>query len=268
MTTSTPTKRKSTSPPRNPDTAEMTQFTGRLATYGFPPRMPQRTFQTREMSMVSDIVSVIARNNEVGLIDGAPGLGKTCAAIHAAQALNVPAVYLAISTNPDPNDIHRMLLTAIQGTRATGSRVSMEAQLFDLLPQWGGLIVVDEAQYLRYRGIQTLRYLHADGASRCSMLLAGWEAKKIVNKHEDLASRIAITYQFTGLDDDELVPFVRTCFPSLKKIKDTEIRQMNEIYAHGMPRAWSKAVSLCSEIEQPSFEAMTSAFLMYRGVAS
>ncbi|CCG06991.1 AAA family ATPase [Pararhodospirillum photometricum] len=110
--------------------------------------------------ITADLVAVV----------GAPGVGKT--ATLEQFRLSSPNVWLA-TMSPDTSSKVPMLeeLGYAMGLNVTGGAASMRRQIAARIRNTGGLIIIDEAQHLDAKAIETLRIIH--DTTKIGMILCG-----------------------------------------------------------------------------------------------
>lgn len=111
------------------------------------------------------------------VVIGAPGVGKTVTLENFRQTGS--SVWLA-TMSPDTSGKVPMLeeLGFAMGLNLTGGAAKMRREIAARVRNTGGLIVIDEAQHLDARAIETLRGIH--DATRTGMVLCG-NPKLLVN---------------------------------------------------------------------------------------
>ena len=174
------------------------------------------------------------------MLDGPPGTGKTQTAEIIAACAGVDVVTVTMPYRPAPHALLRLVIQGFTGDIPDGMQAHLINDAIACLRNWGGLLIVDEVQNAGTPGIQTLRHLHDDSRCKFAMLLVGWNALSIVRQHPDLDSRIKARTIFETLRGTDLSDFINQFDNRLKATPVPVIRSLNDRYAMGNIRAWSK----------------------------
>jgi hypothetical protein len=133
------------------------------------PKKPE--FVATEIAQeIQTVLSFCRLNDDIGVIVGDPGIGKTMTLKKYAD--ENPNVVL-ISANPalrSPNSLLDELLYSL-GKKETGKLAAKQRSLIKYLSDSGMMIIIDEAQHLTYSSLETIRAIY--DATRISLVLAG-----------------------------------------------------------------------------------------------
>jgi len=180
---------------------------------------------------------------QIGLIDGPPGTGKTTFAQWAAEQSGLPSAIAVMPENPAPLDLLRISITAVTGCNPSGqTKTEMEAEMIAALSEWQGLLILDEIQNVRSRGLNESRYLHDMTRPKFPLLLVGAGALPAVKESAPLDSRVRFKRVFKTLRGEDLFATVRTIDPRFVDVADNVIRYADDRYAQGNLRRWVSIV--------------------------
>ena len=198
---------------------------------------------------VADIVAADA----MGVVEGAPGLGKTFSVDCAVTGNPTHALcWVQFTGRVTPNDVAAELLGAVTGIPHDDTLRRMREQLRRELAARRCLVVVDEAQQLTKDAIEFLRWLWDDPRSSFPLLLVGghgcWQ---VLSSKPMLRSRIHRRVSFRPLTASELRIIIPRYHPIYRNITAERILEIDEQFAHGQFRAWAEfthsASQLCRE---------------------
>jgi hypothetical protein len=206
-----------------------------------PPRLEldHPLVRTPSFRSAATAMTSLLRRNKIGLIDGPPGTGKSTFAQWAAEKSDRPSAIAVMPENPAPNDLLRIAITAVTGHRPDGdNKTDMEAELVNALGEWQGLLILDEVQNVRIKGLTEARYIHDITRPRFPLLLVGYGAIDTVRENRPLDSRIRLRRRFEALRGRDLFSTVRAIDDRLVGVSDDLIRYADDKFAHGFLRQW------------------------------
>jgi DNA transposition AAA+ family ATPase len=206
-----------------------------------PPRLEldHPLVHTPSFRSAATAMTALLGRNKIGLIDGPPGTGKTTFAQWAAEKCDRPSAVAVMPENPAPLDILRISITAVTGHNPFGdNKTEMEAELATALGEWRGLLILDEVQNVRIKGLTEARYIHDITRPRFPLLLVGYGAMATVRENTPLDSRIRLRRTFRELDGQDLFDTVRALDDRLAGVSDDVIRYADDKFARGNLRRW------------------------------
>ena len=217
--------------------------------------LPSRLELNHPLAMTSNLkradagLRSILDRNQIGLIDGLPGTGKTTFAQYAAERCGRPSAIAVMPENPAPLDFLRISITAVTGHNPHGgTKTEMEAELIESLSTWQGLLIVDEVQNVRFRGLNEARYIHDITRPKFPMLLLGHRALQSVQENPTLDSRVRIRRVFKALQGAELFETVRTISTAFNDQPDDVIRYADDKWGRGNLRRWVSLVETLDDL--------------------
>lgn len=212
-----------------------------LANLVLPPRLEldHPLVKTPSFRRAQSAMSTILKRNQIGLIDGPPGTGKTTFAQWAAEKCGRACAVAAMPENPAPNDFLRVSIVAVTGHNPTGhNKTEMEAELVAALGDWQGLLILDEIQNVGLRGLTEARYIHDTCRPKFPLMLVGWGASRTVRENAPLSDRIRQRRFFKPLRGEDLFTTVRAIDDRFTRVPDDVIRRADDRYAQGILRRW------------------------------
>lgn len=181
----------------------------------------------------------LLNRNKIGLIDGPPGTGKTTFAQWAAEKCDRPSAIAVMPENPAPLDLLRISITAVTGHNPAGeNKTEMEAELVQALGEWQGLLILDEVQNVRIKGLTEARYIHDITRPRFPLLLVGYGAMETVRENTPLDSRIRLCRTFRVLRGQDMFDTVRAIDARFAGVPDDVLRYADDKFARGNLRRW------------------------------
>lgn len=204
--------------------------------------------------------------NSIGVLDGEPGSGKSTAAQMAARSLGFPTVYLTMPANPSQSHLLRELAGEWVGKKfANGARQGeLQEALKDRLVSEPLLLIIDEAQLLKRRGLSILQYLHDAAGWSFPMLLVGYQVKRLLETELDtLDSRVGFTTYFQRLSGERLYEYLDALDTRLSQTDRLVLQHLNDRYAGGCLRNWGHIVATldASKIQIPLTISIANALL-------
>jgi general secretion pathway protein A len=158
----------------------------------------------------------------LGLVTGDPGSGKTaiCRKVAANLHTGLYRVFYIPNSTGNVLDTYKAICwefgLAIERSRAALYRaIRGEVTRLCLESRMRPILIVDEAHHLRSDVLEDLRLLtnyEMDSKNRLCLLLVGQtELRRRIGMavHEALSQRIVVRQQVTGLQHDELEPYIK-----------------------------------------------------------
>ena len=107
----------------------------------------------------------------IGVVVGPPGVGKTATIEHYVQEMG-DTISLSVNAMWDARAILVALCNSL-GAQAKGSTWQIAERAIEALTGTGRLVIVDEAQFLKYPALETLRCIH--DRARMGLVLCGMQ---------------------------------------------------------------------------------------------
>lgn len=195
--------------------------------------------ETRQLRMTRSVVSSAVAYNEIVLIYGDAGLGKTLAVNQAVIAEPMPHLWVQIGPNPQPKEVVVRLIKAIEGDFPKGTLYELVDQLIELLDDQPRIVVIDEAQNFGKKGIDQLRNIH----DRCGfplILVGGAPTNAVIASDPQLNDRVAGRVPFAPLPKRELFNTLRAYHSYLGDADADLIYEIDQTYAKGVFRRWAR----------------------------
>jgi len=202
------------------------------------------TVATPLFQMTQVAVQELVDEQEVGVVWGEAGEGKTYAVMHAvrqdrhglevAEAVFPPRMGLSM--------LGRELLWALTGVRHTGERDEVTLELIDALSRRPRLVVIDEADRLAPEGQDFLRYLFGHPRTRFALLLVGGpDLRYVLATRPMLDSRLYVDVKCDRMDEAQVLETIPDFHPVWAHADVDLIQMLNEDLCHGSFRQWAKA---------------------------
>lgn len=190
-----------------------------------------------------DVSTAVVSRNEIVLLDGPAGTGKTTAARYVAQQCRRPCAVVTIPDRPAPLDLLRLVHLGVTGVEHHGSRYEMTNDLVRVLAQWAGVLVIDEMHLCGVVGLQTLVHLYEQTERGFAVVIVGSGVGGVVDRYPNLATRVLATVDFAPLQGDALLDAVRAMDPRLAQTPEHVLRRHNDKACQGLLRRWVKTIT-------------------------
>ena len=178
-------------------------------------------FESRDFKQVSNRIKYMISSRGVGVIVGSPGSGKTYAVRCNMNRLNAAMykiIYIELTTL-SPIQFYRQLAEKLGYEPAYSKNVvyrQVKEGISNLMrnQRIQPIIIIDEAQDLKIEVLNEFKSLlnfDMDSTSNMTLMLMGTEMLGHKLNREILSplrQRIVVNYQFCGLDEDEVKPYV------------------------------------------------------------
>ncbi|TQJ49274.1 AAA family ATPase [Phycicoccus sp. SLBN-51] len=178
-------------------------------------------------------------------VSGPWGAGKTTVlqAVAAVADVNTAFVTLPGRARTEAAQWH-YITTAITGTPASGTVRQMQNEAREYLTAVPTLLIVDEAQHLSTAALLQLRWLWDLAFPRFAIVLAGSDLFARLADEPSVDSRIDARIPIRELTSSRMVELLRLHHPMAAATDEHLLGQIDQAYAHGSWRAWSKLL-LC-----------------------
>lgn len=205
-----------------------------------------------------------SERNDVIVVYGPPGIGKTVTMkLYASN--NPSTVYITASPNiANSVEIMDEILEAL-GKKADGGKRMKQKALISALSKTNRMIIIDEAQFLTLKGMETLRTIY--DATKCPLVLCGNPKimemitdrnKTVTGQFFSRAVRIALENKVTMEDVKKIVhqngiELASDCLQELFKVANMigALRVMTKLFLF----AWTIANSQKNPISMESIQA-------------
>lgn len=186
-----------------------------------------------------EVARICHLDNEIGIIYGDAGLGKTVALKEYAR-LNPDVVLIEATLGYTTKVVISKLHRAI-GYDGLGSINNMFEDIVDRLRGSGRLIIVDEAEHLPYRALELLRRIY--DMAEVGILLVGMprllsNIRGLHGQFLQLYSRVGIASKVERLNEDD----VQTILQSSLKDVSNEVLRSFYTSSNGNARILSKLI--------------------------
>lgn len=163
-------------------------------------------FPTAVADAVINIIRLIRKTGDIGVIHGRAGIGKTCAAELYARDTDGVCLITATRYNRDAAAVARMMFEQLERGNWPGN-VKQSTWIEDTLRGTERVIIVDNAHKLHFSGLEWLFDLH--DATLCSLVLIGNpEVRHVLLRSDQIFSRVGIFEQI---------------HPSKKRVEDRKV---------------------------------------------
>ena len=232
------------------------------------------TIKTKPFALAQRACDDIVRRRGMGVLYGDAGTGKSYAAqtwLERARAQTERVTRIELPSDPTPRYVASTLHRALTGDPGAGSLFAITDELLDLLaePQ---MLILDEAQRLRYQAVEFLRHLYDAADTDIALMLVGgngcWE---VISRHPMLLSRVWRPVRFRALVPEEVDRIIPRYHPIYADAHLDVIRLIDDEFAHGNLRDWSGFTATAAEIcDEHDLSAITeqvvrSAFVLHGG---
>lgn len=207
----------------------------------FHAKLKAQVLATENVDEATDRFDEVVEDNLMTMFWGEAGLGKTSTIRYLAEGCGRELVWLETTADPSPAWVTRAVLEALTGVRQTGRLYAMTQELTELLALRRPVVAFDEAQRLRLRAVECLRG-HWDSVDGGFPLLfvGGDAARKTIERHQMVLSRLRLDYQFRPLDEAEVVELMPHYHRLYGSADGDLIARVDRDFAHGNLRRWAQ----------------------------
>ncbi len=162
-------------------------------------------FETETVRNIFNVALICHTRKRMGLIYGGAGLGKTRACLEYAKR-NKNTIYIEARPSFTARTLMLKLAKMLSCNTKT-NQYELEEEIIEKLRESGKLIIIDEAEHLNHRALETLRTV-VYNASHTGLLLVGLEHLKyqligLKGKNEYLSSRCLANRKITALTEKD-----------------------------------------------------------------
>lgn len=234
-----------------------------------------RILNTPDMQLAIRGVETIVDAKAIGAFHGAAGLGKTFSLRYAGRRMSkrrgIPVTTVTLGEAPNQNDMLIALLDAVTGVPNDGVRRQLARDLTAVLEE-PRLLIVDEAQSMNKRCLETLRHIHDDERTQFSLALVGgngcWE---VLSQYPMLERRVHVRIPFRPLSAESVLKLMPTYHAVYTSVDLELLLHVDELYGHGNLGHWADftvhAVRECAnrDIASINAEVVKAVFAMKGG---
>lgn len=207
----------------------------------FHANLNAQVLATENVDEATDRFDEVIEDNLMTIFWGEAGLGKTSTIRYLAEGSSRELVWLETPADPSPAWVTRAVLQALTGVRHTGRLYNMAQELTELLTLRRPIVVFDEAQRLRLRAIECLRgYWDSVDGGFPLLFIGGDAARKTIQRHQMVLSRLRLDYRFRPLHEAEVVELMPHYHPLYKHTERDLIARVDRDFAHGNLRSWAQ----------------------------
>lgn len=216
-----------------------------------------QTFEHPSFTKTQVVLTGAVRNANIVALFGEAGTGKTYATHHFVQRLNQKApgirtAWVEIPHQPRGKDLPYMILQELYGQ--TNNRLTTSQMLDDAsqgLADQQTVLVIDEAHHLRTDGLFQVKYLYDAANFRLGdhgrmpltiVLVGGKDLPRILQRDEQLDSRVAPRVPFARLEGDELLDALVDFHEVLANTDEALLDEIDQRACHGSLRRWALAL--------------------------
>lgn len=190
----------------------------------------------------------IRKTNDLGLIEGASGIGKTCGgALYAAK--NPTCIHLVASAlQRKGTDVIGLLWDQVRPRQWSPWNGTRLAEIFKKLDGASRLIIVDDAHRLSRRGLEMIFAIHDRTGSPIGLIGFDEHIQNTTKIDGQLYSRIGLRWEVRLKDREELAAHLISQFvpDSGEELKDLALQVITE---QGHARALRKQLLLARELK-------------------
>ena len=190
----------------------------------------------------------IRKTNDLGLIEGASGIGKTCGgALYAAK--NPTCIHIVASAlQRKGTDVIGLLWDQVRPRQWSPWNGTRLAEIFKKLDGASRLIIVDDAHRLSRRGLEMIFAIHDRTGSPIGLIGFDEHIQNTAKIDGQLYSRIGLRWEVRLKDREELAAHLISQFvpDSGEELKDLALQVITE---QGHARALRKQLLLARELK-------------------
>lgn len=207
----------------------------------FSRKLQAEVLNTTNMKEVTDRFEEVLDDNLMTMFWGEAGLGKTSTIRYLVDDCGREVVWLETPADPSPASITRSLLEALTGVHHRGNRYQMAHELLELLALRRPVVCIDEAQRLRFRAVECLRgYWDGVDGGFPLLFVGGHAARRTIERHQMVLSRLRLDYEFCPLDGDEVLDLMPEYHGLYKKAAEDLLARVDKDFGHGNLRNWAQ----------------------------
>lgn len=229
-----------------------------------------RLVVTPQMRQLAAGMSAWMRRGAAIAISGPWGAGKTTVLEAVAAVADVNTAFVTLPGRAKTEAAQwQHITTAITGAQATGTARQMQSEAREYLTAVPTLLIVDEAQHLSTAALLQLRWLWDLDFPRFAIVLAGSDLFTRLGDEPSVDTRIDARIPIREHTSGRMIELLRLHHPMAAATDAHLLNQIDQAYAHGSWRAWSKLL-LCLATDNGytapiDYEAAATAILSITG---
>lgn len=189
--------------------------------------------------------------NEIAVFGGPAGTGKTTCARYVAHNASRACALVTIPERPAALDLLRYICLHVTGQAPSprARRFDLQNMLLEVLPEWGGVLVIDEMQNSRKDSMAELVYLYEQSNHAFALIMVGTHVIEAIKAHPQLDTRVMGRVRFQPLSGAALVDAVQQLDPRLAKTKRTDIAAHDSAACIGLLRSWVMTIKWMDRLQ-------------------
>jgi hypothetical protein len=179
-------------------------------------------------------------HNEIAVFGGPAGTGKTTCARYVAQNASRACALVTVPQGPAPLDLLRYIYLHVTGHAPSTSarRFNLQNLLLKVLPEWGGVLVIDEMQNSRKDSMAELVYLYEQSNHAFALIMVGTHVIDTIKAHPQLDTRVMGKVLFQPLSGPSLINAVQKLDARLAATDRAAIAAHDSAACNGLLRTW------------------------------
>lgn len=189
--------------------------------------------------LITGMPACLGRGKATAL-SGPVGAGKTTIVEALAAVSDVNTAIANITAGATNKAVWETIASAVTDENRTGTARNLQATTLDYITSNPTLLIVDEAQHIGRPALMQLRWLWAHPFPRFAIVLAGSNLFAALDADDAVGSRIDRRIPVHHHSTTRMVELVRAQHPQAAATDPHLLASINDSYAHGSWRAWSK----------------------------
>lgn len=212
-----------------------------------------QTVATQGFRKTMFVVEQAIDNNEIAVVFGAAGLGKTFAVDHTIRSATMECLWVQVGPSPSPKEVTSRLLHTITGKWPKGPQYELTDHLVELLVDEPRIVVIDEAQHFGKQGLEQIRFLHDKADGRFPLILIGGKSlHKVIRSNAQLADRVGGWVRFETIGGPNLHSILDAYHPVFRNTQRQLLDAIDREYGRGVFRKWARVLKECLPLVEAS----------------